>query len=238
MDGGQAQAAAVPGGLRPRRRGARMGVIERYRDRLPVGPATPALTLGEGRDAADPGPPRLGERLGVELYFKFEGMNPTGSFKDRGMAVAVAKAVENGRDRDHLRLDRQHRRVGRRLRRARRAASPSSSARPARSPPRSSPSRAPSVRRCSRCAAASTRRCAAASRWSRTGSFALVNSLNPHRIEGQKTAAFEIDEELGRAPDVLALPYGGGGNTSRTPRASPRTGSRPGSSPPRRSSAP
>ena len=41
----------------------------------------------------------------------------------------------------------------------------------------------------------------------------LVNSLNPHRIEGQKTAAFEIVEELGRAPDVLALPYGGGGNT-------------------------
>ena len=73
-----------------------MGVIERYRDRLPVGPATPPLTLGEGGDAARSAPRRLGERLGVELYFKFEGMNPTGSFKDRGMAVAVAKAVEDG----------------------------------------------------------------------------------------------------------------------------------------------
>ena len=72
-----------------------MGVIDRYGDRLPVGPDTPALTLGEGgtpliRSA------RLGEKLGVELYFKFEGMNPTGSFKDRGMCVAVAKAVEDG----------------------------------------------------------------------------------------------------------------------------------------------
>ena len=72
-----------------------MGVIARWRDRLPVGPATPELTLGEG------GTPlvrseRLSERLGVELWFKFEGANPTGSFKDRGMVVAVAKAMEEG----------------------------------------------------------------------------------------------------------------------------------------------
>ena len=62
-------------------------------------------------------------------------------------------------------------------------------------------------------AAASTRRCRAASSSPSAARYALVNSLNPHRIEGQKTAAFEIGEELGRAPDVLALPYGGGGNT-------------------------
>src|SRR6266487_1288572 len=72
-----------------------MGVIDRWRDRLPVGPDTPNVTLGEG------GTPlirsdRLSERLGVELWFKFEGANPTGSFKDRGMCVAVAKAVEDG----------------------------------------------------------------------------------------------------------------------------------------------
>ena len=83
-----------------------MGVI----DALPRPPAgrrrtRRRLTLGEGstpliRSRA------LGERLGVELHFKFEGMNPTGSFKDRGMAVAVAKAVEDGRRGDRLRVDR------------------------------------------------------------------------------------------------------------------------------------
>ena len=112
---GAPQAAALSRRLRSRRCGARMGVIERYRDRLPVGPGTPLLTLGEG------GTPlvrseRLSARLGVELYFKCEGANPTGSFKDRGMAVAVAKAVEDGRRGNRLRLDREHRRFGRRLR--------------------------------------------------------------------------------------------------------------------------
>ena len=74
-----------------------IGVIERYRDRLPVGPGTPELTLGEGSTPLIP-PGRLGEQLGVDLHFKFEGMNPTGSFKDRGMVVAVAKAIEDGAD--------------------------------------------------------------------------------------------------------------------------------------------
>ena len=72
-----------------------MGVIDRYADRLPVGPNTPRLTLGEGSTPLVRAA-RLGEKLGVELYFKFEGMNPTGCFKDRGMCVAVAKAVEDG----------------------------------------------------------------------------------------------------------------------------------------------
>ena len=72
-----------------------MGVIDRYRDRLPVGPETPNLTLGEGSTPLVRSN-RLSERFGVELYFKCEGANPTGSFKDRGMAVAVAKAVEAG----------------------------------------------------------------------------------------------------------------------------------------------
>ena len=68
------------------------------------------------------------------------------------------------------------------------------------------------MRACSRFAARSTTRSAAARSSPGKSSFALVNSVNPNRIEGQKTAAFEIVEELGRAPDVLALPYGGGGN--------------------------
>ena len=92
---GAQAAAAVPRRLRSRRRGARMGVIDRYRDRLPVGPDTPRLTLGEGSTPLIRSE-RLSEKLGVELWFKFEGANPTGSFKDRGMAVAVAKAVEDG----------------------------------------------------------------------------------------------------------------------------------------------
>ena len=156
-------AAAVPRRLRPWRRGARMGVIERYADRLPVGPDTPRLTLGEGCDAARPlarGSPR---RSASSCYFKFEGMNPTGSFKDRGM---VRRRREGGRGRvrgDRLRVDRQHRRLGRRVRGARRPDRRRADARRARSRPRSRRSRARSARRCSRSAAASTTRCAAAS---------------------------------------------------------------------------
>src|SRR5580765_980440 len=72
-----------------------MGVIARYRDRLPVTDATPNLTLGEGSTPLVRSE-RLSERLGVELWFKLEGSNPTGSSKDRGMCVAVAKAIEDG----------------------------------------------------------------------------------------------------------------------------------------------
>ena len=238
---------AVPGRLRPRRCGARMGVIERYRDRLPVGPNTPLLTLGEG------GTPlirsqRLGERLGVELYFKFEGMNPTGSFKDRGMAVAVAKAVEDGAD--GIICASTGNTAASAAAYGARAGLTTVVLCPAGAiAARSWPSRAPSAPGCSRCAAASTRRCAAASSSSSSGSFALVNSLNPNRIEGQKTAAFEIDEQLGRAPDVLALPYGGGGNlcayakgfaedgVEPSPRRRPGRASAPSRSP-RRSGSP
>ena len=72
-----------------------MGVIARFGERLPVTAATPDVTLGEGSTPLIRSR-RIGERLGVELHFKFEGMNPTGSFKDRGMTVAVSKAVEAG----------------------------------------------------------------------------------------------------------------------------------------------
>ncbi len=70
-------------------------LVERYRDRLPVGPQTPVVTLGEGGTPllrAD----RLSERLGIRLWLKFDGANPTGSFKDRGMTVAISKALEEG----------------------------------------------------------------------------------------------------------------------------------------------
>src|SRR5438128_2664936 len=71
------------------------GLIERYRDRLPVSAATPVITLGEGGTPLLPAP-RVSERAGCDVYLKYEGANPTGSFKDRGMTVAVSKAVEDG----------------------------------------------------------------------------------------------------------------------------------------------
>src|SRR6266571_7033872 len=73
-----------------------MGVIARYRDHLPVGPSTPEVDLREGSTPLVRSR-NIGPALGLErLYFKYEGLNPTGSFKDRGMAVAVAKAMEEG----------------------------------------------------------------------------------------------------------------------------------------------
>jgi threonine synthase len=188
-----------------------MGVIQRFADRLPVGPNTPRITLGEG------GTPlvkaaRLGEKLGVELYFKFEGMNPTGSFKDRGMCVAVAKAIEDGYEGIVC------------------ASTGNTAASAAAYGARAGLTAVVLTPQGAIAAAKSAQSRAVAAKVAEVnGSFdqalkvcleladrgvlMLVNSLNPHRIEGQKTAVFEIVEELGRAPDVLALPYGGGGNS-------------------------
>ena len=71
------------------------GVIEHYRTYLPVSEATPVITLGEG-DTPLVVAPRLGEALGCEVHLKLEGMNPTASFKDRGMTMAISKVVEEG----------------------------------------------------------------------------------------------------------------------------------------------
>ena len=202
-----------------------MGVIERYRDRLPVGPNTPRLTLGEG------GTPlirseRLSEKLGVELWFKFEGANPTGSFKDRGMAVAVAKAVEDGYEGIVC------------------ASTGNTAASAAAYAARAGVT---AIVMCPAGAIAAPKQAQARAVGARVlevrgsfdealrgcleladrGTFMLVNSLNPHRIEGQKTAAFEVIEELGRAPDVLALPYGGGGNTVAYAKGFAEEGARP-----------
>src|SRR5450755_4485647 len=122
------------------------GVIALYADRLPITPSTPRITLFEGGTPCVPAP-RLCEQLGLgSLHLKVEGLNPTGSFKDRGMVVAVARALEAVR-----RLAAEH-------------------------------------------------------------PMTLVNSVNPYRIEGQKTAAFEIVDDLGDAPDVVAIPVGNAGN--------------------------
>jgi threonine synthase len=188
-----------------------MGVIDRYRDRLPVGPSTPNLTLGEGSTPLVRSN-RLSKRFGVDLYFKCEGANPTGSFKDRGMAVAVAKAVEAGAT--GVVCASTGNTAASAAAYAARAgiaavvlhpAGAIAAAKQAQS--RAVGARVLEIRGSFDDALRSCQELAG------RGTFALVNSLNPHRIEGQKTAAFEIIEELGRAPDVLALPYGGGGNT-------------------------
>jgi threonine synthase len=141
--------------------------MERYQRFLPISAATPALTLGEG---ATPlvAAPRLGAAIGApNLHLKVEGQNPTGSFKDRGMVVAVTKAVEAG-------------------------------------------ARVVAIDGNFDEALAIVRGLAEQDDHPVT----LVNSVNPYRLDGQATAAYEICDDLGRAPDILAIPVGNAGNIS------------------------
>ena len=187
------------------------GVLAKYKDLLPVTPNTPLFSLGEG-DTPLVRCSELGKEIGCgELYFKLEGCNPTGSFKDRGMVVAVAKALEAG-----------------------------SKAIICASTGNTSASAAAYAAHCGlaaiiivpkgrialgKLAQAIVYR---AKIITVDGNFdqalnivrslaqkhpiTLVNSINPHRIEGQKTAAFEIIDTLGKAPDYLFIPVGNAGN--------------------------
>jgi len=189
----------------------KQGVLNRYRDFLPVTPATPLITLGEG-DTPLVRSRILEKELGCgELYFKLEGCNPTGSFKDRGMVVAVAKAVENG----------------------------SQSIICASTGNTSASAAAYGARFRLKTIVIIPKGKIAMGKLAQAlvydaqiigikGNFdqalhivraltqkypvTLVNSLNPDRIEGQKTAAFEIIDELGDAPDYLFIPVGNAGN--------------------------
>ena len=185
-------------------------LIDRYRDRLPVGDSTPVVSLGEGSTPLLHAP-RLSEQLGVDLYLKWEGANPTGSFKDRGMTVAISKALELGAEAVVCAST------------GNTAASASAyAARAGLAAVVLHPAGAVATAKLSQTRALGARvlevrgsfddSLDAARALAARGTHVLVNSLNPHRLEGQKTAAFEIVEELGAAPDVLALPYGGGGN--------------------------
>jgi len=169
------------------------------------------ITLGEGNTPLLAAP-RLSKRLGVELWLKWEGANPTGSFKDRGMALAVSRALERGAAGVVCAST------------GNTAASCAAYAARAGLPavvftPRGAVARGKVAQ--ARATGADVREIdgtfedahAEARRLAEEQQFALVNSLNPDRIEGQKTAAFEVIEQLGRVPDVLALPFGGGGNT-------------------------
>jgi threonine synthase len=186
-------------------------LIERYRDRLPLSASTPIVTLGEGGTPLLEAP-SLSRRLGLELLLKWEGANPTGSFKDRGMTVAVSKALEDGVQ--AVVCASTGNTAASAAAYAARAGLPAlvlqpegAVARGKLAQARANGARVLSVQGSFDDALAAARELAS------RGTHTLVNSLNPLRLEGQKTAAFEIVEELGGAPAVLALPYGGGGNT-------------------------
>jgi threonine synthase len=186
-------------------------LAERYADRLPLDASTPIVTLGEGATPLLPAP-RLSERLGLDVWLKWEGANPTGSFKDRGMTVAVSLAVAQGAR--AVVCASTGNTAASAAAYAARAGLPALVLQPAGAvalgklaQARALGARVLEVRGSFDDALAAARELAA------RGTHALVNSLNPYRLEGQKTAAFEIVEELGQPPDVLALPYGGGGNT-------------------------
>lgn len=187
------------------------GVIRRFADLLPITEGTPSLTLDEG-DTPLLDAPRLAEWVGVEeLYLKYEGVNPTGSFKDRGMVVAVAKAMEAGA-------------------RALLCASTGNTAASAAAYAARAGLRAVVLLPKGNVAAGKLSQAMAygARALALDGGFdaalaiargladryplTLVNSTNPNRIEGQTTAAYEVCDVLGDAPDVLALPVGNGGN--------------------------
>ncbi len=206
---------AGPGAGAGRGASGRPRLVERYRRFLPVGDATPPLTLGEGFTPLVR-LERFGARLGVtRLYAKVEGQNPTGSFKDRGMVVAVAKAVEQGATAIIC------------------ASTGNTSASAAAYGAAAGlevlvvlPKGQIAPGKLLQALVAGSRVVAV------DGNFddalrivreladdarhpvTLVNSVNPHRLEGQKTAAFEVCDDLSGAPDVLAIPVGNAGNIS------------------------
>lgn len=188
-------------------------LIERYKDRLPVTDRTPRLTLGEGATPLVRAP-SLERETGVpEVWLKVEGANPTGSFKDRGMVVAVAKALEDGSTAV--------------LCASTGNTAASAAAYAARAGLRCVvilPSGQVALGKLGQAIAFGARVIAVrgsfddalntARSLARDGSAVLVNSVNPIRLEGQKTAAFEICEALGDAPDALFIPVGNAGNIS------------------------
>lgn len=194
---------------------SRPRLVERYRRFLPITDATPALTLGEGFT------PlihlrHLGAELGLRnLFVKYEGMNPTGSFKDRGMVVAVSKAIEEGAEAIIC------------------ASTGNTSASAAAYGAAAGlevvvilPKGQIALGKLLQALVAGARVVAIDGNFDQAldivrelavqdaHPITLVNSVNPYRLEGQKTGAFEVCDDLGRAPDILAIPVGNAGNIS------------------------
>jgi threonine synthase len=186
------------------------GLIDGFRDRLPVTDATPVVTLHEGNTPLVPAPD-LSQRTGCDVYLKVEGANPTGSFKDRGMTLAVSKAVEQGNKAIIC------------------ASTGNTSASAAAYAARAGitcavlvPTGKIALGKLAQAlvhgakllqVAGNFDDCLAlASKLSVDYPVALVNSVNEYRLHGQKTAAFEIVQALGDAPDIHCLPVGNAGN--------------------------
>ena len=188
------------------------GVINRYRGYLPVSDTTPIVSLGEGNTPLIPCP-KLSARVGgdCEVFVKYEGLNPTGSFKDRGMTVAVSKAVEQGSA--ALVCASTGNTSASAAAYAARAGIPCAVILPA--------GKIASGKLVQAYAYGATvvaidgnfdDALRVVRELGKRPEFAIVNSINPHRIAGQKSAAFEIVDELGDAPEFHLLPVGNAGN--------------------------
>jgi threonine synthase len=187
-------------------------LIERYRERLPLEDSDPIVSLNEGSTPLIHAP-RLSERIGAEAWLKFEGANPTGSFKDRGMTVAVSRAKGRGAEAVICASTGN--------------TAASAAAYASRAGLRGAvivPEGKIAIGKLAQALMHGARVVAL------QGSFddalrlvreladrhpiELVNSINPYRIEGQKTAAFELVDELGQGPGALAIPVGNAGNVT------------------------
>lgn len=205
--------AAVASGAAAAAYASRPRLVERYREFLPITGATPITSLGEGFTPLirlD----HIGARIGVKnLYVKYEGMNPTGSFKDRGMVMAIAKAVEAGAEAVIC------------------ASTGNTSASAAAYGAAAGlevivvlPKGKIALGKLIQAIAAGAKVVAVDGNFDQALTVVremaeqtahpvtLVNSVNPYRIDGQTTAAFEVCDDLGRAPDILAIPVGNAGN--------------------------
>ncbi|MCD8795872.1 threonine synthase [Mammaliicoccus sciuri] len=187
------------------------GLIHNYKEYLPVNEGTPQLTLNEGNTPLIH-LPYLSDKLNINLFAKFEGLNPTGSFKDRGMVMAVAKAKEEGKKIVIC------------------ASTGNTSASAAAYAARAGlkaivviPEGKIALGKLAQAVMYGAEIVSIKGNFDEAlnivkkvaekGEIALVNSVNPYRIEGQKTGAFEIVEQLdGKAPDLFAIPVGNAGN--------------------------
>ncbi|MBD0381708.1 threonine synthase [Paenibacillus sedimenti] len=187
-----------------------MGLLQTYKNYLPVNDNTPLLTLQEGNTPLVRAE-KLSDELDLDIYFKYEGLNPTGSFKDRGMVMAVAKAMEEG------------------SRTIMCASTGNTSAAAAAYAARGNlncivliPNNNIALGKLAQAIIYGAKVIAIEGNFDRAleivreitakHPITLVNSVNPYRIEGQKTAAFEVSDQLGKAPDFLAIPVGNAGN--------------------------
>ncbi|MCM3788115.1 threonine synthase [Domibacillus sp. 8LH] len=186
------------------------GLLHQYKEFLPVTENTPALSLMEGNTPLIP-LVNISKKLGVNIHVKVEGANPTGSFKDRGMVMAVAKAKEEGSNTVIC------------------ASTGNTSAAAAAYASRAGmktivviPDGKIALGKLAQAMMYGAEIVAIEGNFdealamvrsiSEKSPITLVNSVNPYRIEGQKTAAFEVCDQLGQAPDVLAIPVGNAGN--------------------------